>query len=50
MNPLNELILRAKIKKFQETKNAIEFADWVNENITPEYLDTPSYNEEDNER
>ncbi len=50
MNPLNELILRAKIKKFKETKNALEFADWVNENITPEYLDTPSYDEGDNER
>lgn len=50
MNPLNELILRAKIKKFKETKNASEFADWVNKNITPEYLDTPSYDEEDNER
>ena len=50
MNPLNELILRAKIKKFKETKNALEFADWVNENVTPEYLNPPSYDEEDNER
>ena len=47
MNPLNELILRAKIKKFKETKNATEFADWVNQNITPEYLDTPSYEDKD---
>ena len=46
MNPLNELILRAKIKKFEETKNALEFADWVNKNITPEYLNPPSYDKD----
>jgi|TARA_B100001057_G_scaffold139773_1_gene139433 prophage antirepressor-like protein len=50
MNPLNELILRAKIKKFKETKNALEFADWVNENVTPEYLDTPSYKKVNDEK
>tara|TARA_B100001094_G_scaffold254399_1_gene253112 strand:+ start:243 stop:395 length:153 start_codon:yes stop_codon:yes gene_type:complete len=46
MNPLNELILRAKIKKFKQTKNALEFADWVNKNITPEYLNPPSYDKD----
>lgn len=50
MNPLNELILRAKIKKFKETKNALEFADWVNQNITPEYLDPPSYEDKDGKK
>ena len=37
-------------KKFKETKNALEFADWVNENITPEYLDTPSYKKVNDEK
>ena len=50
MNYLNALILKSKIQKFQQTKNALEFADWINQNITPEYLDTPSYDEVDNER
>ena len=48
MNYLNALILRAKIKKFKETKNASEFAGWVNQNITPEYLDPPVYDEDNN--
>tara|TARA_S200000501_G_scaffold172923_1_gene162882 strand:- start:2695 stop:2847 length:153 start_codon:yes stop_codon:yes gene_type:complete len=50
MNPLNLLILKSKIQKFKQTKNASEFANWVNQNITPEYLDTPSYDEDNDER
>ena len=50
MNYLNALLLRHQIEKFQKTRNASEFADWVNQNINPEYLDPPSYDEDNNER
>ena len=50
MNYLNALILKAKIKKFKETKNGLEFANWVNQNITPEYLDPPSYEDKDGKK
>ena len=41
INYLNKLILETKINEFKKDKNALKFAEWVNENITPEYLDAP---------
>ena len=41
INYLNKLILETKIDEFKKDKNALKFAEWVSENITPEYLDAP---------
>ena len=49
MNYLNALLLKRQIEKFKKTKNGLEFADRINQNITPEYLDPPRYDEDQND-
>lgn len=41
MNYLNALILTRKIDELIETGKIVKFCDWVNSNVTDDYLDSP---------
>jgi len=34
----NDQLLRKKIAEFKKHKNALKFADWVNNNVDPDFL------------
>ena len=47
MNHLNLLIFTRKIDEFIETGKIIQFCDWVNDNVTDDYLDPPELEDDE---
>ena len=41
LNYLNKLLLDRNWQKFKQDKDCLKFAQWINANVTPDFLEAP---------